>query len=81
MIGFVDISFTVTVNYDSLQLMTAYDSLHCLLGHEGLRFHCDESLNCLEGRLPEKSHLRFESYVTIDSQSASVSWNKASIWG
>jgi hypothetical protein len=35
--------------------------------------------NASESRLTHSS--RVESYVTIDSQSASVSWNKAPIWG
>jgi hypothetical protein len=34
--------FTITVNYDSSQSMTVYDSLPSLLDHECLLFHCDE---------------------------------------
>jgi hypothetical protein len=47
-------SFTITLSSDRLQTMTVYDSLHSLLDHKRLLFHCDErrisvhTLNCLE---------------------------------
>jgi hypothetical protein len=56
--------FTITINYYSPQSMTVYDSLHSLLDHERLLFHCDEwritahTLNCLERRLSDESLLR-----------------------
>jgi hypothetical protein len=34
--------FTITLNYDSSQSVTVYDSLNSLLDHELLLFHCDE---------------------------------------
>jgi hypothetical protein len=34
--------FTITINYDSLQSVTLYESLHSLLNHERFLFHCDE---------------------------------------
>jgi hypothetical protein len=33
--------FTIIINYDSSKSMTLYDSLHYLLDHEFLLFHCD----------------------------------------
>jgi hypothetical protein len=36
--------FTTTINYDSSQSMTLYESLHSLLNYERLLFHCDEYL-------------------------------------
>jgi hypothetical protein len=42
MIGFIGVSFTVTVNYDSSQSMTVFDSLNSLLHRKRLLFHCDE---------------------------------------
>jgi hypothetical protein len=39
------------------------------------------SLNCLELRLSVEWILKSESYVTTDGQSASLSWNKAPVWG
>jgi hypothetical protein len=44
MIGFIGSSLQLTVNSDSSQSMTVYDSLRSLLDHERLLFHCDESL-------------------------------------
>jgi hypothetical protein len=34
--------FTITMNYNSSQSMNVYDSLHSLLDHERILFHCDE---------------------------------------
>jgi hypothetical protein len=44
MTGFIGTSLTVTINYDRSQSVTVYDSLHSLLDHERLLFHCDEAL-------------------------------------
>jgi hypothetical protein len=41
MIGFIG-TIRITISYDSSQSMTVYDSLHSLLDHERLLFHCDE---------------------------------------
>jgi hypothetical protein len=35
-------SFPITINYNSSESMTLYDSLHSLLNYECLPFHCDE---------------------------------------
>jgi hypothetical protein len=43
-IGFIGTSLLLTVNYNSSQSMTGYDSLHSLLEYECLLFHCDELL-------------------------------------
>jgi hypothetical protein len=42
MIVFSGNSIIITINYDSLQLMTLYDSLHSLLDYECRLFHCDD---------------------------------------
>jgi hypothetical protein len=34
--------FIITINYDSSQSVTVYDSLHSLLDHESLLNRCDE---------------------------------------
>jgi hypothetical protein len=39
------------------------------------------SLTSLSESSESESEPEPESYITIDGQSASVSWNKASIWG
>jgi hypothetical protein len=75
--------FTITINYDNSQSMTAHDSLHSLLGHEHLLFHCDEwrkTNHCSHTELPCESR-RVESYVTTDGKSACLSCNKSPIWG
>jgi hypothetical protein len=77
MMGFIDISFTVTVNYDSSQSITVWDSLNSLLDYERLHFRCDERLLTRGTHWTPES----ESYVTTDGQPASLSWNKAPIWG
>jgi hypothetical protein len=41
MTGFINTSITIAMNYNSSQLMTAWDSLHSLLDYECLLFHCD----------------------------------------
>jgi hypothetical protein len=41
MIGYIGTSSTITINYNSSQSMTVWDSLHSLLDYECLRFHCD----------------------------------------
>jgi hypothetical protein len=84
--------FTITLNSDGLESMTVYDSLHSLLDHQRLLFHCDEwrktnSRSHLE--LPCRTFVsrvnledsKSEPYVTTDGQSVSLSWNKAPIWG
>jgi hypothetical protein len=76
--------FTIPINYDSSQSMTVYDSLHSLLDHERLLFHCDQWRTTSVWRTtPTKNLLssESESYVTTKGQSASLSWNKAPIWG
>jgi hypothetical protein len=37
--------------------------------------------HCLKPRMTVLSESESESYITTDGQSASLSWNKASIWG
>jgi hypothetical protein len=39
------------------------------------------SCSCYIGSLTEVSQRQSQSYVTTDGQSASLSWNKAPIWG
>jgi hypothetical protein len=54
--------FTITINYDSSQSMTVYDSLHSLLGYERLLFHCDEwqtTNHCSDTEL-----LNYGSFIT-----------------
>jgi hypothetical protein len=87
-------SFTITLNSDSLQLLTLYDLLHFLLDHERLPFYYDErripahTFNCLERCLSLEStsiHVFWltaePEFYTTDGQSVSLSWNKALIWG
>jgi hypothetical protein len=66
--------------------MTAQDSLHLLLDYECLLF-CRNWLGShlridhfFSFRCPLSASLSL-SYVTTDGQSASLSWNKAPIWG
>jgi hypothetical protein len=67
--------FAITINYDSSQSMTLYDSHHSLLDHERLLFHCDEwrtTNHCshiefsYESRLSDESLLRinYDSFIT-----------------
>jgi hypothetical protein len=68
----------ILYNYNQLwQLtVTVYGSLHSLLRYERLLFRCDErraTTVCSESES--------ESYVKTDGQSASLSSNKATIWG
>jgi hypothetical protein len=71
--------FIITINYDSFQLMTVYDSLRSLLDHERLFFRCDESLftpsTALERRLSCEWILEVRVKVTLRltvSQSVSL---------
>jgi hypothetical protein len=66
------------------------DSLHSLPDCECLLFHCDEwrmkNLCSLNHGIPLRMNPtnlepESESCVTTDGQSASLSWNKAPIWG
>jgi hypothetical protein len=42
MIGFIGTAIAISINYNSSQSVTIYDSLHSLLDYECLLFHCDE---------------------------------------
>jgi hypothetical protein len=42
MIGFIGTTITITLNYNSSQLMSVHDSVHSLIDYECLLFHCDE---------------------------------------
>jgi hypothetical protein len=77
----------VTVNYDSLQSMTVYDSLYSLLDHEHHRLHCDEwqtKISCPHLELPWRTFVsqlncqsQSQSYIATDGQSVSKSWCQA----
>jgi hypothetical protein len=74
MIGFIGASITITTNYNSSQSVTVYDSLHSLLDHEHLLFHCDERritahiLDCLGRHLSDESLLRINYDIFITSR-------------
>jgi hypothetical protein len=62
--------------------MTVCDSLYSLLDYECLLFHCDDlrKKNPLRKNSVERQS-QSQSYITTDGQPASLSWNKAPIWG
>jgi hypothetical protein len=76
MIGFIGTSIRITINHDSSQSMTVYDSLHSLLDYACPLWRMTNDESVLTPWAPES-----ESYVTTDGQSASLSENKAPIWG
>jgi hypothetical protein len=62
--------FTITIIYDSSQSMTVYNTLHSLLDHECLLFHCDEWLlthwTTLNDVCLDESFLQSESFGRRD---------------
>jgi hypothetical protein len=61
--------------------MAAYDPLHSSLDYDCLLFHCDEWRTKNVCSLNHWTPSIAESYVTTDSTSASLPWNKAPISG
>jgi hypothetical protein len=97
MIGFIDTAITITLNYNQLYHLTINNCLGPAPFHTGLRvvslllwltwFWFTTRSLLLHEWIRRTNHLRMntlsqsQSYITTDGQSASLSCNKAPIWG
>jgi hypothetical protein len=68
----LDVSITITMNYNSPHMELLLNDV--CLANPSLVFYCSLRLIAL-------SESESESYVTTDGHPASLSWNKAPIWG